>query len=391
MGGFDVARVRGLYSAIGSGTAHLEGALAAVQPQTVVSSVIAALRAGPAQPGSRSVRSRHGARAVLQTRQAIADLVGGRPADVVLGSSLTDLLLRLIGSLSADWQLGDELVLSRLDSDLQLQGWRRMARERGAIIRWAEVDLETGELPAWQYERLIGARTRIVTVPLGNPTTGTVPDIAKIAARAHEHGALVVADAGVALNHLPLDLDELGADVLSLSAASFGGPTVAAFAARPGLLEELDVPLVSLEPGPLPVELLDGVVAAVDHLAMLDETATGSRRDRLTQSVTAAGQHTAGLFATLHAGLLAIDGVTVIGTSTDRLPVVAFLVHGHTAEQVADALNVRRIAVWSGPAHVSELLSVIGADEVGGIVHVGLMPHTNAAEVNRLLDAVANL
>lgn len=391
MGGFDVARVRGLYSAIGSGTAHLEGALAAVQPELVVSAVVSGLRGGPAQPGSRSPRSRRGERAVQHARQAVADLVGARPSDVVLGASLPDLMLRLIGAICSDWQLGDELVLTRLDSDLYLREWRRAARERGAVIRWAEADLESGELPDWQYDRLICSRTRIVTIPLGNPTTGTVPDIAKIAARAHEQGALVIADAGAAVSHLPLDLDELGADVLTVSAASFGGPSVAAFAARPGLLQELEVPLETFEPGPLPVELLDGLSAAVDHLAVLDETATGSRRERLLESVSAAGEYTAGLLGTLHAGLSDMRSVTVIGTSTDRLPVVAFAVDGLTALEVADALHARRIAVWSGPVHVSELMTVLGADEVGGIVHVGLMPHTNLAEVNRLLDAVRQL
>lgn len=393
MSGYDIARVRGLYSPIGSGTAYLEGALAPVQPQSVVAALIATLRQSPAPSGARTTRSKRAAGSIAAARAAFSDVVGAQTSDVVLGSNVADLTVRLAASLSEDWQLGDEIVLSRYDSDAAVLAWRRVARDKGVIVRWAEVDLESGELPAWQYERLIGRRTRLVTVALGNPTTGVLPDLSEITELAHKHGAVVVVDAGAAVNHVPLDLADLDVDVLLLSAAALGGPSVAAFAARPGLLEELVPDPVrpaarAFEPGTLPIELLEGAVAAVDHLASLDSSATGTRRERLLWSVTAAGEHTAQLYATLDKGLREIPGVTVLGESVHRLPVLAFTVDGYTADEVGDALNSKRIAVWSGPVGLSELATSFGLDEVGGAVHVGLMPYSNSAEVTRLLDAV---
>ncbi|MDQ2748300.1 MAG: aminotransferase class V-fold PLP-dependent enzyme [Actinomycetota bacterium] len=393
---FDVARVRGLYPTVGAGTAHLDGCFGAMQPESVIRAIISTLRSSPAQPGSSSPRSQRTASAVTQARRAVADLVGGTPDSVVLGDSLATLMPRFASLLSADWRLGDEIVVSRLDADVNLQPWLRAARAPGVIVRWAEVDLETGELPTWQYEQLITARTRVVTLPLANPATGTVPNVRAIADLAHRQGALVVVDAGAALPHAPLDLAALGADLIAVSAQSFGGPTVAAIAARPGLLLEMegerDLPVPQrFEIGPLPIELLDGLTAAVDHLAGLDERATGTRRARLVTSLSAAGDYEGTLFEHLDGGLRALPGITVLGSSTDRMPVAAFTATPRSPAQVGDFLQRRGVSVWTGPSGMTQLMSALGVDEMGGASYLGLMPHTTFGEVDQLVDALAQL
>jgi cysteine desulfurase family protein (TIGR01976 family) len=395
--GVDVARVRGLYPTLATRTAQLDGSFAALQPESVIRAIISTLRSAPAQPGSRSTRSQQATTRVVRAGRAAADLVDGRPEDVVLGSSSVSLLLRLATVASSDWQLGDEVVVSRLDADVALHPWLRLARSRGAVVRWAEADLETGELPTWQYEQLIGHRTRVVTVALGNPATGAVPDVRAIAALAHRHGALVVVDAGAAPPYLPLDLDELGADVVAVAAPAFGGPTVAALITRPGLLEEMQVvsdesmPPGNFEVPPLPIELLDGFTAAIDHLADLDENARGTRRERLVQSITVSAEYTAGLYRTLDEGLRALPGVTVLGAAERALPVAAFMVAGRTPDQVGGFLQRHDVSVWTGQAGLGELLRAVGADEIGGACFVGLMPHTSAGEVHQLLEALRRL
>lgn len=393
---FDVARVRGLYPTVGAGTAHLEGGFGTLQPESVIRAIIATLRSSPAQPGSRSERSQQSAASLLQARRAMADLVGATPDSVVIGDSLATLVPRFAEMISHDWQLGDEIVLSRLDADVSLGPWVRAARSAGAVVRWAEVDVETGELPTWQYEQLISRRTRVVTVPLANPATGTVPEVRTIADLAHRHNALVMVDAGAALPHMPLDLAALGADLIAVSASMFGGPTVAAVATRPGLLVELvgerHRPAVQrFEVGPLPIELLDGFTAAVDHLAGLDEESFGSRRTRLVDSLTAAGLHGRGLYEHLDAGLRNLSRVTVLGSATERLPVVAFTISRQRPEQVGDFLRERGVSAWTGPSGMTQLLTALGAEELGGAVYVGMMPHTTFGELDQLLDALGSL
>lgn len=394
---FDVARTRGLYPTAGTATAHLDGGFSALHPEAVIRAIVSALRSSPTQPGSASERSKRAARTVAHARQAVADLVGVRPDDVVLGHSTSTLMVRFATVLARDWQLGDEVVLSRLDSDLTVGAWLRAARGSAAVARWAEVDVETGELPAWQYAGgLINERTRVVNIPLANPATGTVPNVRAIADLAHAYGALVVVDAGAALPHMPIDVEALGADLITISATTFGGPTVAAVGAAPGVLDRMDedprLPIPQrFEFGPLPVELLDGLSAAVDHLAGLDEWASGSRRERIVASLTAAGAYEKRLYEVLDRGLRSIRGVTVLGTTTDRLPMAAFAVAGYEPAHVGDYLQQRGISVWTGPSGVTELLTAFGADESGGAAFVGVMPHTAVREVHMLLEALESL
>jgi cysteine desulfurase family protein (TIGR01976 family) len=394
---FDLARLRGLYPTLGSGTAHLDGSFSPLLPESVIRAIIATLRSSPTQPGSGSPRSRRAAASVLDARRAVGDLVGAMPESVVLGPNTAALTLRFAWLLSRDWQLGDEVVLSRLDADDVIAPWLRAAREAGGVVHWAEVDLDTGELPTWQYERLVSRRTRVVTVPLGNPATGAVPDVRAIADIAHRYQALVVVDAGAAVPHMAIDLDELGADVLVVSAPSFGGPTAAAAVTRAGLLHELDVesdrPVPErFEVGGLPVEVLDGLTAAVDHLADLAQPQSGSRRNRLVTSLTEAGQHERTLFTRLEDGLRGLPHVTVLGAGrTGGLPVVAFTVAGSTPAHVGEQLQRRGVSVWTGRSGVTQALQAFGADELGGAVFAGLMPYTAAKEVEQLLSALTDL
>jgi cysteine desulfurase family protein (TIGR01976 family) len=393
---FDVARVRGLYPTLGGGVAYLDGNFSALQPETVIRAIITTLRSSPAQPGSQSARSLRAVAAVDNARRAIGDLAGAAANCVVLGANVTVLMEQFAALIAREWQLGDEIVISRLDQDGNVRPWLSAAKTVGAIVRWAEADVETGELPEWQYDRLISRRTRLVTVPLANVATGAIPNVRHIADLAHAVGALVVVDAGAALPHMPLDLTELGCDLIGVAIEGFGGPTVGAMVAREGLLYELDEDSAEPVPGryevgPLPVELLDGVVAAVDHLASLDEYASGSRRQRLVSSLRAVQEYERQLFTTLDRRLRAIPGVTVLGSPSTRVPLVSFAVDGRKPMEVGEHLKSRGVSVWTGSNGMSLFMSSLGADELGGTVHAGLMPHTTRAEVDQLARALDEL
>jgi selenocysteine lyase/cysteine desulfurase len=159
---FDVARVRGLFPTLGDGYIHLDGPAGTLIPEGVARAVSAALRV--------PLSNRHGpfpssARAdalVDAARRAFADLVGGEPAGVVLGPNMTTLTYAISRALAKTWKVGDEIVVSRLDHDANVRPWIAAARSAGAVVRWAEVDIETCELPEWQYDELINRRTRLV-------------------------------------------------------------------------------------------------------------------------------------------------------------------------------------------------------------------------------------
>ncbi|PZP00761.1 MAG: aminotransferase, partial [Corynebacterium urealyticum] len=106
-----------------------------------------------ASPGTRIGESH-----IKSARVAIADLVGARPEHVILGSS------QLAESLSHRLRLGRQVVLSRVDDGANIDPWLRAADLYGADVRWAEADLSTGVLPAWQYTELVSPETAVVAV-----------------------------------------------------------------------------------------------------------------------------------------------------------------------------------------------------------------------------------
>ena len=117
-----------------------------------------------------------------------------------------------------------------------MRPWIQAAGRAGVTVKWAEVDLVTGELPAAQYADLIGPRTRLVAVTAASNAIGTVPDVAAIAGFAHAGGALCYVDGVHATPHMPVDVAGLGADFYTTSAYKWSGPHLAALAARPSSL-----------------------------------------------------------------------------------------------------------------------------------------------------------
>jgi cysteine desulfurase family protein (TIGR01976 family) len=303
-------------------------------------------------------------------------------------------------ALARSWRPGDEVVVSRLDHDANVRPWVQVAAEHRVEVRWAEVDIETGELPAWQYEELLTPRTRLVALTAASSAIGTCPDVAGITARAHAVGALTFVDAAHAAAHLFLDQAELGADFLAVSAAKWGGPHLGAVSAHPQLLAQVQPDKLlpapdrvpdRFETGGAPVELHAGVPAAVDHLAGLCAETDGGRRDRLRVSMAAVERYEQELLGRLVTGLRRMPHLQLLGAPVRSTPTVSFTVPGLRPRQVAAELARQGVCAWDGDQYARELFDALGVTEAGGAVGVGLLHYNTAEEVDRLLDAVAVL
>ncbi|WP_040337637.1 cysteine desulfurase-like protein [Candidatus Blastococcus massiliensis] len=396
----DVARVRGLFPALADGYVHVDGPAGALLPEDVARAVGHALRMPVAERGGVFAASARAEGLVSGARSAVADLVGGVAGGVVLGPSMTALTYTMARAIAKSWRPGDEIVVSRLDHDANIRPWVQAAAERGVEVRWAEVDIETGELPAWQYDDLLSRRTRLVALTAASSAIGTCPEVAEIANRAHAVGAMVYVDAAHAAPHMYLDRTALGADFLALSASKWGGPHVGAVVADPQLLAHLhpdkllpasDKVPERFEGGGAPYELYAGVSAAVDHLAGLSGEVSGSRRDRLRTSMAAVAHYEGELFGWLDQALRAMRHVQVIGRPERTTPTLAFRVDGMRPRQVAAELNRQGICVWDGDAYARELFDALGVTESGGAVRVGLLHYNSPEEVGLVIDAVAAL
>jgi cysteine desulfurase family protein (TIGR01976 family) len=397
---FDVAAVRAVYPALADGFAYLDGAAGTQVPAGVIEAIATAYRSGIGNAGGAFPASHRSVTATAECRQAIADLTGGVAEGVILGPNMTTLTYRLAGTLARGWQAGDEVIVSRLDHDANVRPWVQAAERAGATVRWADVDIPTGELPASQYADLLTGRTRLVAVTAASNVIGTRPDVAAITAQARAAGAVSYVDGVHATPHGPVDVGALGADFYATSAYKWSGPHVGAVIADPARLAALhpdklmpapDSVPDRFEQGTPPFADLAGVTAAVDHLAQLDPAAGGSRRQRLLASMAAVARHEHELFGVLAGGLAAMDHVTSFGQAASRAPTAYFTVAGHTPGDVARHLAQRRVNVWSGHNYAWELTGALGLRGSGGAVRAGLVHYNDASDVDRLLAAVAEL
>jgi cysteine desulfurase family protein (TIGR01976 family) len=416
-GSFDVEAVRALYPALADGHAYLDGAAGTQVPCSVIEAIAAAYRSGLGNLGGAFGASARSEAIVADARAAVADLVGAVPEGVVFGPSATSLAYRIADALSRAWTPGDDIVVSRLDHDSNVRPWIQAAGRAGVTVKWAEVDLATGELPAAQYAELIGPRTRLVAVTAASNVIGTIPDVAAIARMTHAVGALCYVDGVHATPHVPADIAALGADFYTTSAYKWSGPHLAALAAAPDLLETVWPDKLApssnavpwrFERGTLPFADLAGVTAAVEHLAALAPGAGGqgaagpvvggtvagasaaSRRQRVLTSMAAVEAYEAALFTRLTDGLAKLDRVTLYGKAARRAPTAFFSVAGVTPRAVAERLAARGVNVWDGDNYAYELCTAL-ALEPDGAVRAGIVHYNDASDVDRLLEGVADL
>ncbi len=397
---FDVNAIRADYPALADGYAYLDGAAGTQVPEAVISAISAAYRTGIGNAGGAFPASDRSGQILAGCRAAVADLAGGHPDGVILGPNMTTLTYRLAGTLAKSWRPGDEVIVSRLDHDANVRPWVQAAAQAGATVRWAEVETETGELPAAQYDQLLSGRTRLVAVTAASNVLGTRPDVAAITAKAHQAGALTYVDGVHAAPHGPIDIAALGADFFATSAYKWSGPHVGAVIADPGLLDGLrpdklasspDTVPDRFETGTPPYADLAGVTAAVGYLASLDSAATGTRRARLLASMAAAEEHEQRLFRVLLDGLASMPHVTCYGKALSRTATAYFTVAGHTPREVAVHLAARKVNVWNGHNYAWELTGVLGIRDSGSAVRAGLVHYNDRSDVGRLLDGIAEL
>ena len=400
---FDVATVRAHYPALNDGWAYLDGAAGTQVPDAVIEATSRAYRLGIGNHGGAFAASARSGVYADQARATVAELVGGvDPRGVVLGPNSTTLIFRLAQALSATWRPGDEIVVSRLDHDANVRPWLIWARRVGAVVRWVEPLLPSTDLDPETYDSVLGDRTRLVAVTAASNLTGSVPDVAAIAKRAHAVGATVVVDGVHATPHLPVDMVALGADVWLTSAYKWSGPHVGAMIAAPAFWEPLrpdklapspdEVPW-RFETGTSPFADFAGVAAAVDHLAGLAGNAGPdmSRRQRAVMSMSAVATYELELFAGLHDGLASMDHVELLASPMRRTATEYFRVQGQHPAAVAEHCARARINVWSGHMYAWELAGLLGVRDSGGAVRAGLVHYNNRSDVDRLLDAVDDL
>jgi cysteine desulfurase family protein (TIGR01976 family) len=337
-------------------------------------------------------------------RAAGADLLNASPNEIVFGANMTSLAFSLSRALAPTISPGDEIVVTELDHHGNVAPWTRLAAERGAVVRTVRMRTDTYALDWSDLEQKIGARTKLLAIGAASNALGTVTDVARAAALAHAHGALVFVDAVAHVPHALTDVEAMGCDFLACSTYKFYGPHLGMLYGRHELLAKLDCAKLAPAPahapdrwetGTLNFEALAGTTAAIDFIAWLGGSAgfgsDDSRRAKLARAYRAMHARSAPLFAALWRGLGSIPGIVLHGappTDAPRSPTVAFTVKGVDSHSVATRLATEAgVFAPNGifyAATIAERLGVTGS----GWVRAGFACYTAEEEVERLVNGV---
>ncbi len=342
--------------------------------------------------------SEEGTEAYESARERIARFIGARHDEVVFTKNATEALnlaAYAFSNGSGRFALGpgDEIVVTEMEHHANLIPWQELARRTGATLRWLPVS-EEGRLDLSRLDEVVTERTTVLAFTHQSNVLGTINPVATLVQRAREVGAITVLDACQSVPHLPIDVRELGVDLLAFSGHKMLGPMgVGVLWGRPEILDEMPVFLtggsmietVTMEAAtyaPVPQKFEAGVPNAAQAvgLAAACDYLSGLGMDRVHA-------HETMLTGRILDGLAGRPWVRVIGPTdlVDRGGAVSFVVDGVHAHDVGQILDDSGVAVRVGhhcawPLH--RLLGVTASTRAS--VHV----YNTPAEIDAFLAAL---
>jgi len=412
---------------------YLDGPAGTQVPKSVADAVSECLLRHNANTGAPFATSCE-ADAILDAgRNAMADLLGAAdPDEIAFGQNMTSLTMAASRALGRTWKAGDEIIVSRLDHDANVTPWVLAAADAGVTVRHIDINHHDCTLDLGSFEAALSERTRLVAVGYASNAVGTINTVPHIVARAKSVGALTWIDAVHYAPHGPIDVRAIGCDFLVCSAYKFFGPHVGILWGRRAVLESLQPyklrPCSNELPGRWMTgtqnhEGIAGVTAAVEYVAgigggVLSETRVdpspqpsppngaagngdavlggeGGRRAALLRAFDRIVSYERELGGRLIAGLQRLPGFKIWGITKpeqlrDRVPTVSVTHVSRTPLEISAALAERGIYTWAGNHYALPVTETL-ALEPHGTLRIGLVHYNTAEEVERLLEALAEI
>jgi cysteine desulfurase family protein (TIGR01976 family) len=375
----NVEAVRDRFSSLQRGFAFFDAPGGTQVPDEVGHAIANALRDASGNLGAPYATGRAVEAILARAKDDAGRFLRCAADEISFGMNMTTLDFALSRTASRDFSAGDEILTTQLDHDGGVAPWVELAEDRGLVVRVAaaadDLTVDYDDL-----ERLVGDRTRVVAFALASNATGSVADAKRICAFARDAGAISWIDAVHYAAHEPIDVGEIGCDVLLCSPYKFCGPHLGVAYVRRDLAEtwrpyKARPSKLRFETGTLPYELLAGFSATISYLDTIGgmtairayERELGERfLARLPENVTLYGPPT-------------MDG---------RVPTFLFNVDGVGAADAAHALAEEGFGVWYADNWYCVSLASRLPDQS---LRAGIAHYNTAGEVDALLEALARL
>jgi cysteine desulfurase/selenocysteine lyase len=288
----------------------------------------------------------------------------------------------------------DEIVLSWLEHHANIVPWQLLAAETGARLRIAPVD-DSGQILLDEYEKLLGPKTRLVSVTHVSNALGTITPVKEIVAAAHRHGALALVDGAQAVSHMKVDVQSIGCDFYLFSGHKVFAPTgigvvfgksevlenMPPWQGGGNMIQDVTFEKTTYQPPPQRFEAGTGNIA--------DAVGLGAAIDYLDRvGIVNVSRHEHNLLSYATGELQRIPGLTIIGTAKEKASVLSFVLEGFRTEEVGDYLNRRGIAVRGGHHCAQPILRRFGQEST---VRATFALYNTCEEVDELIAALWDL
>jgi cysteine desulfurase family protein (TIGR01976 family) len=352
---------------------------------------------------------------IHEARVAVADFINAASHEqIIFGANMTTLTFHLSRSIAKILQVGDEIIVTRLDHDANISPWLAL-EEKGVVIRWLDFHPEDCTLDLGALEKLLNRRTRLLAVGYASNAVGTINEVKRLGEMVHGVGGMIYVDAVHYAPHGPIDVQEIDCDFLVCSAYKFFGPHAGVLYGKREVLEKLppykvrpqeSTPPNKFETGTLNHEGLAGTMAAIEYLADLGKSYGDMKSERLDHyhgrrrdlklAMHAMQPYERELSSKLLAGLKSISGLKIYGITDEknfshRTPTFAIRHSKLAPEEVARRLGEQGIYVWDGNFYALEVTTRLGVEEHGGVVRIGLVHYNTAEEIDRLINALCEM
>lgn len=249
---------------------------------------------------------------------------------------------------------GDEILITAMEHHANIVPWQMIAAATGATVVVAPIT-EDGELDMAGFRQRLGPRTRMVGVAWVSNVLGTINPVHEIVRIAHAAGAPVLLDAAQAVQHLPVDVQDVGADFIAFSGHKLYGPS--GTGVLWGKAEHLDA-MPPYQGGGDMIERVtfDGTTwneipfkfeAGTPDIAGI--VALGRAIDWITEiGLERIERHEHGLLAYATRALNQVPGLRLVGTAREKCSVLSFTLEGVHAHDIGTLLDFDGVAIRTG-------------------------------------------
>jgi cysteine desulfurase family protein (TIGR01976 family) len=373
-------------------------------PQRVINAISDYLKQSNANTGGAYATSRRTDAMIVEARAAMADFLGCDFDEVIFGPNMTALTYAMSRTIGRQLGPGNEIVLTHLDHDANVSPWRALD-ERGATVRFADINESDCTLDMADLARKITGHTRLVAAGYASNAVGSINNVQEIVRLAHQAGAMAFIDAVHYAPHGPIDVRTLDCDFLVCSTYKFFGPHMGVLYGKREHLQRLTPYKVRAntdaipnrwEWGTLNHECIAGILACVEYLTDVGrhvDPAVNSRRAALLAAYKAIQSYERSLAEQLILGLLNIPGLKIYGISdpkrlAQRTPTVAVRAARHTPLELAKQLGERGFFTWDGNYYALNLTERLDVEKSGGFLRIGLVHYNTREEVDSFLAAL---